>query len=63
MFLTFGGPNGIFLGRGRVEKLFWGLVEQLLFSIVPSILTFDLIFRYFFTCWGPNRLFFGSGLG
>ena len=37
------------------------VVEQLFFSIVPSILTFsfDLILGLFFTFWGPNGLFFG----
>ena len=37
------------------------VVEQLLFSIDPSILTFDfdLILGSFFTFWGPNRLFLG----
>ena len=39
--------------------------EQLLFSIVPSILTFDfdLIFGSLFTFWGHNGLFLGSGQG
>jgi len=37
------------------------VVEQLLFSIVPSILTFtfDLISGSFLTFWGPNGLFLG----
>ena len=37
------------------------VVEQLLFSIVPSILTFDfdLILGLFFTFWGSNVLFLG----
>ena len=41
------------------------VVEELLFSIVPSILTFDfdLILGSFLTFWGPNGLFFGSGVG
>ena len=43
------------------------VVEQLLFSIVPSILTFDLDFDLilgsFLTFWGPNGLFLGSGYG
>ena len=41
------------------------VVEQLLFSIVLSILTFDfdLIFGSFLTLWGPNRPFLGSGYG
>ena len=25
-FLTFWGPNGLFWGWGRVQKLFWGLL-------------------------------------
>ena len=38
------------------------VVEQLLFSIVSSILTFDfdLILESFFTFWGPNVQFLGS---
>ena len=38
------------------------VVEQLSFSMLPSILTFDfdLIFGSFFTFWGPNGLFLGS---
>ena len=41
------------------------VAEQLLFSIVPSILTFDfdLILCSFFTFWGPKGLFLGSGNG
>ena len=39
------------------------VVEQLLFSIVSSILTFDfdLILGSFLTFWGPNGLFLGLG--
>ena len=39
------------------------VVEQLLFSIVPSILTFDfdLILGSFFTFWGHNGLFMVPG--
>ena len=39
------------------------IVEQLLFSIVPSVLTydFDLILGSFFTFWGHDGLFFGQG--
>ena len=45
---------------------FWGVtqvVEQLLFSKVSLVLTFDfdLILAAFFTFWGSNGLF--SGLG
>ena len=41
------------------------VVEELLFSIVPSILTFDfdLILGSFFTFGGPNGLFVGSWQG
>ena len=34
------------------------VANQLLFSIVSSILTFD----FDLTFWGPNGLFWGSGL-
>ena len=39
------------------------VVEQLSFSMLPSILTFDfdLILGSFLTFWGPNGLFFGVG--
>ena len=41
------------------------VVEQLSFSMFPSILTFDfdLILGSFFTFGGPNGLFFGLGKG
>ena len=41
------------------------VVEQLLFSIVPSILTFDfdLMLGLFFTVWGPNGPFLGAAEG
>ena len=41
------------------------VVEQLLFSVVPSILPFDfdLILGSFFNFWGPNGLFLGLGYG
>ena len=28
-FLSFWGPNELFLGRGLVQKLFWGLIMYL----------------------------------
>ena len=41
------------------------VVEQLSFSMLPSILTFDfdLIFGSFFTFWGPNGQFLGLWKG
>ena len=41
------------------------IVQQLLFSLFPSILTFDfdLILGSFFTFWGPNGLFSGLEYG
>ena len=68
VFLTFWGLNGLFLGSGKGSKIVLGsthVVEQLLFSIVPSILTFDfyLILGVIFTFLGPNRLFLGSDQG
>ena len=40
------------------------VVEQLSFSMLASILTFDfdLIWEVFFTFWGPNGLLLGSML-
>ena len=43
-FLTFCAPIGYFLGLGSSSKtVLWSthVVDQLLFSIVPSILNFD----------------------
>ena len=39
------------------------VVDQLLFSMFSSVLTFDfdLMLWSFLTFWGPNGLFFGSG--
>ena len=41
------------------------VVEQLSFSMIPSVLTFefDVILGSSLTFGGPNRLFLGSGLG
>ena len=67
-FFTFWGPNRLFLGSRKGSKNVLGsihVVEQLLFSIVPSILTFnfdfDLIFGSLLTLCGPNGLFLGLG--
>ena len=49
-FLTFGGPNGLFLGLGKGSNTVLGsthVVEQLSFSMFSSILTFD-----FYLFWG-----------
>ena len=54
--------SGVMVG---FEKCFRSshVVEQLLFSIFRSILTydFDSILGSFFTFWGHNGLFFGLG--
>ena len=57
-FLTFWGPNGLFLGLGKGSNTVLGsthVVEQLSFSMFPSILTFDfdLILGSFLTFLGP----------
>ena len=52
------------LGKGSKTVLgYTHVVEQLLFSMFPSILTndFDLILGSFFTLLGPNGLFLGLG--
>ena len=59
---------GYFLGFGWGKKTFLGstyVVEQLSFSMFPSILTFefDLILGSFLTFLGPNGLFLGLGVG
>ena len=54
------------LGLGKGSKTVLGythVVEQLSFSMFPSILTFDfdLILWSFLTFWGPIGLFLGLG--
>ena len=63
-FLTFLGPYGLFLRLGYGSKTVFGsthVVEQLSFSMLPSILTFDLdlILGSILTFWGPYGLFLG----
>ena len=60
----FGALTGFFGGSGKGSKTVFGsthVVEQLSFSMFPSILTFDftLILGLFLTFWGPNGLFLG----
>ena len=67
-FLAFGGPNGLFLGLEFDLKIIFGsthIVEQLSFSMIPSILTFkfDFILGSFFNFWRHNNLYFGGGVG
>ena len=62
------GPNGLILGLGWGSTTVLGsshVVEQLLFSLLLSILTFDfnLILWSFLTFWGPNGLFLGLWTG
>ena len=53
--------------RGEAQIVFGSthIVQQLLFSLFPSILAFDfdLILGLFFTFWGPSGLFLGSMWG
>ena len=65
-FLTFGALMGYILGLGKVSKTVFGsthVVEQMSFSMFPSILIFDfdLILGSFLTFWGPTGLFLGLG--
>ena len=65
--MSFWVPNGLFLGSGNGPKTVLGsphVVEQLSFSMLPSILTFDfdLILGSFLTFWGPNGPFLGLGM-
>ena len=67
-FLTFWGLNWLILGSGKGSKTVFcstHVAEQLSFSMLLSILTFDfdLILRSFLTFWGPNVLFLGLGFG
>ena len=61
-FLTFWGPNGLFWGLESGAKIVLGCnnkVQQLLFPMFYSILTFDFL-GLFLTFWGPNGLFLCS---
>ena len=65
-FFTFWGPNELFLGSGLVSKIVLGfthIVDQLLFSIVPSILTFNfhLILGSFFLLGALMGYFWSQG--
>ena len=62
----FWGPNSLFLGLGKGSKTVLGsthVVEQLSFSMFPSIWTFDfdLVLGSFLNFLGPNGQFFGFG--
>ena len=56
---------GYFWAQCGVQKLSTLVVEQLLFFVIRSILTFDfdLIWGSFFTFWGPDGQFLGSMKG
>ena len=57
-FLTFWGSNGLFLGLGKGSNSVLGsthVVEQLSFSMLSSILTFD-----FCLVWGNYFQFLGT---
>ena len=60
-FLTFWGPNGLFLGLGKGSNTVLGsthVVEQLLFFMLSLILTFD-----FYLFWGNFFLVLGALMG
>ena len=62
-----GKEIGYFEGWGQVQIVLGSthIVQQLLFSLFPSILMFDFdfILGLFLTFFGPNRLFLGSMWG
>ena len=65
-FLTFWGPNGLFLGLKKGSKIVLGsthVVEHFSFSLFLSILTFDLtqFWGHFFSFLGYTGLFLGFG--
>ena len=67
-FLSYWGPNGLFLGLRKSSKIVLGsthVVKQFSFCMFSSILIFDiyLISRLFFTFRGHIRAFFGLGYG
>ena len=60
-FLTFWGPNGLFLGLEKGLKTVLGsthVVEQLLFSMFPLIMNFDfdLILGLFLNFFGSTHV-------
>ena len=61
---TFWAKKGYIEGWGQVQIVLGSthIVQQLLFSLFPSILAFDfdLILGLFWTFLGPNGLFLGS---
>ena len=66
LFLAFFGPNDLLLGLGSGSKTVLGsthVLEQLLFSIVPSIMTFDIYLSLgsFFPFWALKGYFWGRG--
>ena len=68
LLLAFCGHNWRFWGVGEASKIVLRsphVVENLSFSMFPSILTFyfDLILGQFLTFLGPNGVFFGVGVG
>ena len=66
-YMNLPSENGYFGGWGQVQIVFGStlLVQQLLFSLFPSILTFDfdLIWGLFCLFGAKNRLFRGLGSG
>ena len=62
-----GKEIGYFEGGGQVQIVLGSthIVQQLLFSLFPSILMFDFdfILGLFLTFFGPNGLFLGSMWG
>ena len=67
-FLTFWGPNGLYLGSGKGSNAVFGsthVVEQLLFSMFLSTLAFDFdllsgaLMGYFWGWVRVRKLFWG----
>ena len=65
-FSVSGGPMGNFCDWIKVQNFFESthIDKQLLFSILPLILTFnfDLILGPFLAFWSPNELMLGVGV-
>ena len=66
-FYLFGAKSRLFAGWGQVQIVLGSthIVQQLLFFLLPPILTFDYdsIWGSFLTFWGLNGLFLGPMLG
>ena len=58
-FLTIWGPNGLFWGRGRAQKLFWGLLiytSNFCFQSIALFLLYVVLSLWWEVGGGSQRL-------